>query len=245
MKRIALFGALVMVFGCGGGGNNTPDVAPDPVVGFINASANSLALDVLLNETQLSNNVAFLGASPSSGAVLTFNSFEPGDYDLAIQESATPETQAIEVGTIALDKSYVIFAAGLVMPPSDEFDKRMRPVLFEFDRTKPNGNKARLLVLHSYNRAVGLETPALDFKSPGDNPTINETNIGFATARQVLIDAGTQKFVARRNGAEFDVTPEATFTFVGGKIYAAIIGGTEGVAGARGPKITFIEVQTK
>lgn len=245
MKRLALFVALAVIFGCGGGGSNDVQLAPDPYVGFLNASPNSSALDVMVNEFQLGNNVAYLGASPNAAGVLTFQSYEPGDYDLSVQENADPETQAVEIGSLARDKSYVLVACGLVVPPSDEFDKRLRPLLFEFDRTKPNGDKARIVIVHSYNRAVGLETPAIDFKNPGDNPTINETNIAFASAKQILVDAGVQTFVARRNGAEFDVTPEATFTFVGGKIYAAIVSGTEGAAGVRAPKITFVEIQTK
>lgn len=228
--------------GCGGSTNN-PGLAPDPFIGFINASANSTALDAMVNDAQVGNNVPYLGVSPVSGGVLTFTSVEPGEYDLSIQENANPETQAIEVGNLARDKSYVLFACGLVVPPGTELDKRLRPVLFEFDRARPNGDKARLVIVHAYNRAEGFETPAIDFRNPGDNPTVNETNLGFATARQILIDAGPQTFVARGTGTEFEVTPQETFTFVGGKIYAAIVSGTEGAT--RAPKITFVEIQTK
>jgi hypothetical protein len=245
MKRLAWFVGALVIFGCGGGSTNSPTLAPDPYIGFINASPNSSALDVMVNDSQIGNNVAYLGSSPVSGGVVNFLSYEPGDYDLSIQENSDPETQAIEVGSLQRDKSYVLFACGLVVPPSTEFDKRLRPLLFEFDRAKPNGDKARLVIVHSYNRAEGLETPSVDFKNPGDNPAINEQNIAFASAKQILIDAGAQTFVARRNGTEFDVTPESTFTFVGGKIYAAVISGTEGAAAARAPKITFIEILAK
>ena len=39
--------------------------------------------------------------------------------------------------------------------------------------------------------------------------------------------------MARRNGAEFEITPQVTFTFGPGKIYVAIVGGTEDTAAAK------------
>lgn len=236
--------ALVIVLGCGGSGNNTT-VAPDPLVGFVNASTNSTAIDAWVNDAQIGNDVAFRNVSPKAGSVLTFLSFEPGEYDFTVQSSTDVQTQAIETNVIERDKSYLFVAAGLVTPPNTEDPKRLRPVVAEFDRTAPNGGKARIVIVHAYDRAEGLETPSIDFQNPGDNPLFKETAITYAGGRGALIDAGTQTFVAKRNGAEFDITPEVTFTFESGKIYVAIVAGIEGGTGALAPAITFHEVQPK
>lgn len=246
MKRVFWFWsvALLVILGCGGGGNNTT-IAPDPLVGFINASTNSVGLDAFLDDIQIGTNVPLYNASPQTAGVLNFVSIEPADHDCSVQEATNPDTQAIEVIPLARDKSYLFVASGLVTPPNTEFDKRMRPVVAEFDRTKPNGDKARLIIVNAYNRDPGFETPNIDFRGPGDNPLFNETDIAPHGTRATLIDAGTQTFVARRNGTEFEITPEVTFDFGGGKIYAAIVGGVESGTGASAPTIKFIEIQSK
>lgn len=230
--------AVGVVLGCGGGGSSVSEV-PDPVMRFINASPNSTALDAFANEIQLGNNVPYLGSSAN------FLSMEPGEYDIISQEDANPETQTIETFTTVKDTSLLAVAYGLVTPPNDEFDKRLRVATFSFDRNRPNGDQARLIVVHAYNAAFENFTPQVDFRNPGDNPQINLPAIDFGANRTVLVDAGPQTFVARRTGTEAEVTPQKTFTFQGGKIYAAIISGVEDAVGTQSPQINYIELQVK
>ena len=77
---------------------------------------------------------------------------------------------------------------------------------------------------------------------------VNVANLSFGGSGSALIDSGSQTFVARLTGTDSDagnVTPGATLDFVAGKIYAAIISGVEGEAGAMSPRITFLEIQPK
>jgi len=246
MKRTLFFGsiALLVILGCGGAGTNVT-VAPDPLVTFINASSNSVGIDAMLNETTLATNIPFQAFSPKAGNVATFSAFEQGEYDVTVQENGNPESQAVEVGKLDRNGGYLLFAVGLVTPPNAELEKRLRPVLLQIDRTKPNGDKAAIFVFNALSRAPGFETPSIDFQNPGDTPVIKETDIAFAGLKGVLVDAGAQTFVARRNGTEFEVTPQTTFTFEGGKAYVALVKGQEGGTGAQAPGITFIEIQTK
>lgn len=230
----------VVAAGCGGSSGGII-VLPDPVVRFINASPNSAGMDMFLNDTQVGNNVPYLGSSSN------FVGVQQGDYDVMVQESSdtTGETQAIEVRQMNRDQDFLAISCGLVTPPNTEFDKRLRCAPFAFNRTRPNGDKARLLVFHAYNRSVGNETPNIDFQNPGDTPRFVVTDIPFGEARELIVDAKLDTFVARFSGSELEITPQNNFTFEGGKIYAAIITGVEDAAGATAPKIVYVEIQSR
>jgi hypothetical protein len=244
MKRI-VYGMLVLatavsVAGCGGSTNSVV-VLPDPVVRFINASPNSAGMDMFANDVQVANNVPYLGSNP------TFVSTEQGDYDIKVQETSDPtgETQAIEVKQMNRDQDFLAFSCGLVTPPNTEFDKRLRCSMNTFNRTRPNGDKARLIVFNAYVAAPGLDTPSIDFQNPGDTPRFSAGDIPFGEGRELTVDAGPDTFVARRNGTELEIVPQNTFTFGGGKIYAAVVTGIEDSVGATAPKIVYIELQTR
>lgn len=229
-----LFVALVLS-GCAGQGSTATQI-PDPFLRFVNASPNSTALDFMANDLSIANDVAYLGSSPN------FTSLEAGEYDVSVEESGNPETQAIETFSVANDQSAVSVAIGLVTPPNDELEKRLRISTFLVNRDRPNGDKARLVVIHAYNALLGNFTPAIDFRNPGDNPQVNLAGLEFGAQQETLLDAGSQTFVARRNGTEGEITAQKTFTFGGGKIYLGIVSGIEDSTGAAIPQITFIEL---
>jgi hypothetical protein len=233
----ALFAVWVMG-GCAG--STTGSVTtPNPVVRFINASPNSVGLDLILNDTTIGSNVPYMGSSA------TFASVEQGDYDVTVQENADPSTAAIETHQLNRDQDFLAVAVGLVTPPNTDLDKRLRCTPFSFNRARPNGDKARLIVIHAYNRSVGNTTTNIDFQNPGDTPRFKVSDIPFGEGRELVVDAGTDTFVARRGNSELELTPQTTFTFVGGKIYAAVVSGVEDEAGSQAPQIKFIELQTR
>jgi hypothetical protein len=246
MSKIRIISGLVaiaVVFGCGGANTNSLQ-APDPVVAFINASPDGDALDAFLNNIQLGNNVPYLSSSPRSGAVTTFRSVEPGDYDVRIEPDGAPENGDVTTQNLTRDTSTLTTAMGLV-DPAGELNKRLQTFSFQVDRSKPNGEKARLVIVHALIASPGFDTPAIDFRNPDDNPLTNVQNIEFGGNNTALIDSGNQTFVARISGTEFEITPQATFNFGAGKIYAAIVCGIEDEVGPRSPRIVFMELQPK
>lgn len=246
LRIVAIAVALAVVFGCGGGGTGTVR-PPDPAVAFINASPDSPALDALLNNFQLANNVAYLSSSPRSGAVTTFATIEPNDYDINVFPDGDPANGSLTTAVMNRDTSILTVAVGLTDPLAD-FEKRLQAATFTFDRQRPNGDKARLIIVNGFIGSPGFDSPAVDFRNPGDNALVNVANLAFGASGSALIDSGSQSFVARLTGTDSDagnVTPAATLDFVAGKIYAAIISGVEGEAGAMSPRITFLEIQPK
>ncbi|MEQ1822652.1 MAG: hypothetical protein ABL949_09085 [Fimbriimonadaceae bacterium] len=237
------FGCLMVLCGvvlaCGGGGSNNT-TTPNPVVRFINGSPNSVALSALANDVAIGTSVPYLGSAPN------FVTVEAGDYDFLVQEDGAPETQAVEFKSLNRDQDLLAVAVGLVTPPNTELEKRMICTPFTFNRIKPNGDKSKLIVVNGLNRGLGDFNVSIDFQNPGDTPRFRLANIAFAGAGQELIvDAGSDTFVARRTGSELEVTPQKTFTFEGGKIYLALVSGVEGQTGAQAPKITYIELQSR
>lgn len=246
LRKVAIGVAFAVVIGCGGSNTGTT-LAPDPAVAFINGSPDGASLDALLNSFQLANNVGYLSSAPRSGAVTTFATLEPNDYDVNVFPDGAPENGSISSFVMNRDASILVAAVGLVNYGA-EFDKRLQTLIFNFDRSKPNGDKARVFIINGFIGAPGWESPSVDFRNPGDNPLTNVTGLTFANTNNVLIDSGNQTFVARLTGTDSDdgnVTPPVTFNFAAGKIYAAVISGIEGEAGANAPKITFIELQHK
>jgi hypothetical protein len=245
MQGLKLFrvGCLLVlcavIWACGGGGANST-TTPNPVVRFVNGSPNSVALSASANDVSVGSSVPYLGSAAS------FVSLEAGEYDILCQEDSDPETQVVEFKEMNRDQDFLLVAIGLVTPPNAELDKRLVCTPFTFNRIKPNGDKAKLIVVNGLNRGIGDSNVAIDFQNPGDTPRFRLPNLGFASAGQELIvDAGSDTLVARRAGSELEVTPQKTFTFEGGKIYLALVSGIEGEVGAKAPAITYIEIQPR
>ncbi|MCO5298289.1 MAG: DUF4397 domain-containing protein [Fimbriimonadaceae bacterium] len=225
----------LLAVGCGGSGGNGS--LPNPLVRVINVSPDSVALDLLIDDTTIASAIAYLGSTPD------FVSVDPGDRDVVTLEHGTTLELTAEVQTFAKNKSYLAIALGLENFGTENL-KRLRTLIFELDRTVPNGNKARLFVVHAYSRAVGLDTPNIDFQTPGDNPLFKVPNLAFGTNSAITVDSGLQTFEARRNGTTA-VLASGTFTLEAGKLYAAIVTGVEGEAAPKDPKIVLIEIQPK
>ena len=90
------------------------------------------------------------------------------DYDVTIRPTSGGIDADDQVLTTVDGRDYILLALGLGSY-ADEPIKRLRLSTFDFDRTIPNGNKARLIVVNTYIRQPGFETPAIDFQD-GDVP---------------------------------------------------------------------------
>ena len=237
-KRILLgllASAGLTLSGCGGGSGGNG--LPDPTIRFFNGSSDSTALNFLLDDTVEAPQLAYLGSSPN------FKSVEAKVRDLRIMEDGTSVDLWSELLGLVKDKHYLVSAIGLENYGIETL-KRVQTLALEIDRTAPNGSRARLIVIHGYNREAGLETPAIDLQTPGDNPQFVVRNIAYATAKLLDVDAGTWTFEARRNGTETVLVSQAA-TLGGGKIYAAYVLGVENAGGQQAPRIEFVELQTK
>lgn len=230
---VGAFVALILV-GCGGAGSSS---LPDPMVRVINASPDSTALDFLVDDDTVGSAIVPLGSSADFAAV------EPGERDVVLLENGTTIELVAEVQTFAKDQNFLIVALGLESFGTEDL-KRLRALTFQVDRSIPNGNKARLYVIHAYNRKVGFLTPNIDFQTPGDNPLFQIPNMAFGSQTSILVDSGAVTYEARRAGTT-SVLASTTTTLAAGKIYACIVGGIEDAAPPQDPQITFIEIATR
>jgi hypothetical protein len=238
LKRV-LLGLLLIaglaISGCGGGGGGGS--LPNPTIRFFNGVSDSTSLDFLLDDTVEAPQLGYLASTPN------FDSVESKLRDLRVLEDGTTVDLWSETIALEKDKHYLISSIGIENYGTETL-KRVRTLALLIDRTAPNGSRAKLFVIHGYNREAGLETPAIDFQTPGDNPQFSVRNIDYATAKTLDVDAGTLTFQARRNGTE-TVLVSNTVTLGGGKIYAAYVLGVENASGTQAPRIEFVELQTK
>ncbi len=240
LRMLALVGvatvALSMV-GCGGSGGGVPAVAK-PVARYVNASPDSTALDFLLNDKVKATSLPFGGSTADFAEIQP-----PLNFDLIAQEHGQVDQLVDEVFTPANGHSFVLVAVGLENPQGEEL-KRIRFATLDVDRTVPNGNKARLIVLHAFNRPTGFDTPNIDFQTPGDNPQFSLSDISFAASKTIVVDSGTQTFQARRAGSG-QIYAEKSLVLDPGKVYLVIVNGIQDEVGAKAPDITLIPLSTK
>lgn len=227
---VVLIAALSMA-ACGGGGGG--GVTNDPRLLYVNAAADTSPLTFSLDGNNQATGIGYKDLSPLLEQ-------EQNTYDLAVREDGdNPDFDAIATG-FQDDREYIVAAIGLENFGAEPL-KRVRLFTPEINLTAPNGNRARIHVLHAFNRAVGLETPAIDMRNPGDNPQYKVENIGYGSIGALEIDASTQTFVIRRNNSE-SVYITNTGTFDGGGIYLALVSGVEAEVGLLAPTVTFIKL---
>ena len=208
---------------------------PSVFTRFFNGSSDSTSLNFLLDDDVEGPQLAFLESTPD------FQTVDNKTRDLRIQEDGTSVDLWSEVVDLTADRDYLISAVGLENYGTETL-KRVRTVFTQIDRTAPNGSRARLVIIHGYNRQTGLETPNIDFQTPGDNPQFRSPNIAYASSQVLEVDAGTWTFEARRQGTETILVSQSV-TLGGGKIYAAYVLGVENAGGAQAPRIEFVELQ--
>jgi hypothetical protein len=231
--KVSVIGlAAIALVACGGGGGGSS--VNKPRLRYVNASPDALPLTFTLDGDTKATGVSYLNLSPN------FQEEDQDTYDVGMHEDGdNPGLDAIAAG-FANEKEFLIAGVGLKNFGAETL-KRLRLFAMEVSLTAPNGSRSRIYVLHAFNRSVGLDTPSIDMRNPGDNPQYKVENIAYGTIGAIEIDASTQTFVARRNASE-SVYATNTGTFVAGGIYLAIVSGIEGGAGAQAPVIQFVKI---
>ncbi len=229
---LCLVSALLLVCaGCPGG---TGSSLPNPTVMFFNASADSPDIDFYLDKDLAAAALGFLANS-------TFTAIEPAERDVSANEAGTTNQYDVIFYDFTRNSHNLMATIGLVNYGS-ELQKRIRLISHTVDRRRPNGTKARLVIIHAFNRAPGFQTPSIDFQTPGQNPIYAARDIGYGEATPLLIDSGTFTFEARRFNTEHVFVTLNNFTFQSEKIYLVFVVGVEDAAGPQAPQIFVLEI---
>lgn len=236
--------AVFVVAGCGGSTVRGEEALPDPTIKFVNASADSGAIEFYLNDELKGANVNYLSASGPFTKV-PFKSDLDGGYDLSSRVPGSLDDIDRISNVLERDKHYIGITLGLLNPAEGDEEKSARIALTEIDRVAPTGDKAHLYVLHAFNRPPGDETPQLNFQTPGDNPQFKLENLDFGGSQDIVVDSGFQTFEARRADVDGEnIYASTSITLRSGGIYFVIIGGIQD-DGSAPPVIQFIELEPK
>lgn len=238
MKRLMLgvLGVLALA-GCGGGGGGGGSSSSTKArIAFVNASPDAGNVDFLLDGDEKANAVAYNGLT-------AFSDYSPSAYDVSTRTDGDTEILWSEQNDFNADQDSLVAAVGL-KNPGTELEKRLVLSFGTVDRTAPNGNKARLVIVHGFVRKVGFDTPSIDFRNPGNTPVVNSTNIAFGEMRSLDVDSGSQTFQIRQNGTE-QVFIEKTLNLAPGKIYLALISGQEDAAAPAAPDLQLVEIPAR
>ena len=248
MARKLLFWILplaLLLAGCGGSTNDNPTDRPDPLVMFINASSDTPGVDFYLNDDLKARNVAYLTTSGGFQEI-EFLPTSEGGYDVTAYPTGSTEEFDRQVQAFDRDTSSLIIAYGLRNFGSTPFNRAIQQAL-RIDRTRPVASKAKIIVFNGCLRSLGNLPPDLTIQTPGDNPLISIDTITFGATKELVVDAGTYVWQARRSDSDpEDFYAQTTASVGAGKIYFGVVSGVQGTTSSgQAPRITFFEIPTK
>lgn len=223
---------LSFAMGCGG----SVGKLPDPNYRFINFCTDA-SLDMLIDDTTEFTNIAFLDSTT------LFKTTESKIEDFSIEETGSTVVLDNQTQTLPTNSDNLFIAFGL-KDFGTENEKRLRFLSQPINRAIPNGSKARVYGMNTYNRSVGNQNFAVIFKNPGTISTINFNPVNFGDVTVQEIDAGPTTLTAQRQNTDTEVAT-VTKNFEAGKVYLMALTGIEGGTGAATPAINFIEIPTR
>jgi hypothetical protein len=229
----SLFISSAILSGCGGSSAAT---LPDPTISFINFVPDA-ALDFQVNDDVKFSNVQF---ADNAG---NFQSVAVEEIDYVIFENGSTVPIDISSTNSPKNANELYVALGL-KNFGTETEKRARLTNFAINRVRPNATKSRVYAFNAYVRANGNQNFAVEFKNPGQNPSINFAAIPFGGNTAQDLDAAPITLVAQRQFTETDVA-SITKTLESGKIYLMVLTGIEGAVGVTAPQIKFFELQPR
>ncbi|MEI8282030.1 MAG: hypothetical protein WCG75_06480 [Armatimonadota bacterium] len=218
--------------GCGG----SVGKQPDPNVRFVNLCTDA-SLDFLIDDTTIDTNIGFMDQST------LFKKTDPKLEDFSIEESGSTVIIDSQSQSMSANTDNLVIAFGS-KTFGTETEKRLRFLFQPVNRNIPNGSKARVYAMNSFNRTLGNQNFAVIFKNPGTISTINFNPVNFGEVTVQEIDAAPITLVAQRQDTETEVAT-VTKTFEPGKIYLMALTGVESGIGVNAPTINFIEIPIK
>lgn len=231
---IALAGLLASA-GCGGGGGGLSSGDSDPTFIYVNGSPDAGPIDFYVDSKRKASGIPYGARSDQPSEM------DSGDYDFEIRLAGGIESHDT-IGSISeVNKHYLVGAFGK-LAFGDDAMQRLRVQAWQFDRTVPNGDKARLLVANGLVPMPGFEPPPIDFQD-GTLPQFKFNDVPFGDIQSQLVDSGTFTFDARTDNAEA-VFVSKSLTLERGKVYIALVTGIEGETAPQEPRITLIEIPT-
>lgn len=240
LSLLAIFASLLLVGGCGGGGasSNTK-----PHVLFINASADAGAVDFRLDDDAQATNLSY-AVSNGAFADIDYRGPEVDGWDVSLHINASGTEIDREAIIFGQDVDNIIIAHGIRNFGTEQL-KRLRFSNFAVDLTRPNGNKAKLIVFHGFELEAGSDTPQVTFKTPGDNALFTTPAIDPGSNSVLNTDSGNLTFEARRSGTQ-GIYTTVTKNLKAGGVYLVLISGIENdPTPANDITIRFIELPSK
>ncbi len=194
---ILCLGTILLIAGCGGGGGGTR-------FRLVNAVPDESALDVLVDSTTVSSNIAY---GTSNG----YMSVKSGSHQVAIEPSGT---------TTALLQQSITFASGSdTTIVSSNYSSNIANLVLTDDNSAPDSGKFRLRVV---NAAPGLGpadvyivAPATDLNTV--SPTLTNLAFGGTTGYQ-SVTAGSYEVVLTPVGQKFTAIDTGSVAFSSGQV---------------------------
>lgn len=227
----ALAIALFVLPGCGGGGRTLKPW----FYRFTNAIPNLSALDLYRDEVLVDAGRVYL----SSTAYTEMNIEEPSFF-FDMNEASTSNV----VDSIVIDRvdnqSIHIIAIGTNAPGGGNPQPVARMVPIVITRTTPSGN-ARVIVVHGFQKGIGVQTPNVDIVRTGQiAPIIEDLEFGRSAVR--TLTPGTYDFTIRQAGLlKGNIFTKTGVVLEAGKIYLFLLKGVEGSLSPFNPDITIVE----
>jgi len=232
---LAVLGIAIFASGCGGAGGGLSSGDDRPTFLFLSGSPDGGSLDFYIDDRR---KAAAIGYGTRSASPIEMSA---DDYDFDVRRAGDNVSFDTLGAPVEVNKHYLVGAFGKAAFGAD-FMQRLRLQVWQFDRTVPNGDKARLLVLNGLVPEAGFEPAPIDFQD-GVLPQFKFDDLAFGGLQSQLVDTGTFTFEARtENGEAVFVGRELTFER--GKIYLALVTGIQGQAAPSEPRITLIELPT-
>lgn len=222
----------LLLYGCAGGGLGVFPFFYRLTNGIVDVAAVDLQVDKQVAATNVAfgDSTAYVETDTSPPTLIFFDLLEAGTSNFIDSIVFTKQR----------DISVHLFGVGMDNPGPLQPQGRLVPV--NVNRRTPQGNNARLVVVHGFVRAAGTQTPNIDFFRSGQIGALI-SDLEFGNAETITLAEGTYDFEVRIAGLMSGtlMTTPSPVTIEARKVYIVMLRGLEGGAGALAPQIYIFE----